>query len=502
MESESAKNIFSDVYSDEWQSDFRKKEELLSSHFDKITPADYYQQVFGDEKVPCKLFVQEIEKYKFAKDFSAVEKYQADFRGVCVYLQSFFRNMTASHRNIDKYYGFVVDLDNVRSAGLPEVIAKIKNTSYKPNIVVSSGNGIHLYYLFSQPFDFYSFTYVVSMLDYRKRELVMKVVNQVYDKLCDMYEDDEVGYKVDRGHLSRPIRMCGSTTKNVNFRTVGYTITNERMSLEEYAEMFGVELIDDRVATSIDQYLQKDFDEMPEIISEPAPDIAQPTEKSEKSGIFDDINTTFVEYYRDNKADVRARWLEYAKRLGDEDRPATATAQVRQKKQTAKESNHSNYISTLLRIKFGAKVGNRQKLLLIFCSRAAMYRVPEQRMKDDAREIMMYWNEKWPNDVVRDKELESAFHGYKRYRFRNETIKQQTGVDLKLENKRETERVRKKSIKDMNRSNMRKCAVNYIQDNRGCSYMQIADYLALNGFDVSGATIKRDEVIRTAKESG
>jgi len=44
MESETANDIFSDVYSDEWQADFRKKEELLSKHFSKITPEEYYRE--------------------------------------------------------------------------------------------------------------------------------------------------------------------------------------------------------------------------------------------------------------------------------------------------------------------------------------------------------------------------------------------------------------------------------------------------------------------------
>lgn len=502
MESETAKDIFSDVYSNEWQTDFSKKKELLDDSFEKITPEQCYRQIFGDVSMPCKLLVQEIEKTKNAKNFSEVEKYLAEFSGVCVYLQDFFRNLTAKYRNINKYYGFVVDLDNVRSAVLPEIIAKIKTVAHKPNIIVSSGNGIHLYYLFSEPFDFYSYTYVVSMLDYRKRQDVFNIVKQVYDKLCDMYEDDRFGYKVDRGHLSRPIRMCGSTTKNVNLRTIGYQVSDERKSLEEYAELVGVQLIDEGLERSIDHYLQEDVvDDVPEeVVGES--DAEQSTEQRTTSGLFSDINATFIEYYKEHKAEVRSRWLEYARKLGDDERQS-ALVPVSQKKNNARKADFSgNYAKTRLLIKFGAAIGNRQRLLLMFCSRAAMYRVSEQKMKDDAREIMNYWNEKWPNDVVREKELESAFKNYKRYRFKNETIKQQTGVDLKFENKRETERGRKRSIKDMNRSNMRKCAVEYIKNSGGCSYRQIADYLALNGYDVSEATIKRDEVIRAAKESG
>ena len=409
MKSGSAKDVFSDVYSDEWQTDFRKKEELLNSHFEKITSADYYQHIFKDVNAPCKLFIQEIDKNRNAKNLCEVEQYLAKFTGVCIYLQDFFKNLTAKHRYIGNYYGFVVDLDNARSDRLPELIDKITKLSHKPNIMVSSGNGIHLYYLFSEPFDFYSYTVAISMFEYRKRDEVFDVVKQVYDKLCDLYEDDNMDYKVDRGHLSRPIRMCGSTTKNDNIRTAGFHVTDERKSLEEYAEIFDVELIDDELAKYIDNLLgNNDDSETPEeVINESESDVVITTDMSPKFRIFDDINTTFLEYYKDNKADVRARWLEYAKKLGDDIRPAATS--VWQKRQSVKEADYSNYMKTLFKIMHGATIGYRQKLLLIFCSRAAMYRVPEERMKEDARSIMIYWNEKWPHDIVREKELECAF---------------------------------------------------------------------------------------------
>lgn len=88
---------------------------------------------------------------------------------------------------IDKCFGIVVELDNVRSARLPDLITKISSIDLKPNMLVSSGNGIHLYYLFSEPFDFFSFTSTICMLGYIKREDVFEVVKQVYNKLSDLY---------------------------------------------------------------------------------------------------------------------------------------------------------------------------------------------------------------------------------------------------------------------------------------------------------------------------
>jgi hypothetical protein len=397
---------------------------------------------------------------------------------------------------IDKCFGIVVELDNVRSARLPDLITKISSIDLKPNMLVSSGNGIHLYYLFSEPFDFFSFTSTICMLGYIKREDVFEVVKQVYNKLSDLYVDEGIGYKVDRMHLSQPIRMCGSTTKNVNFRTVGYRVSNERRSLEEYAELLGVELFDDELAKLIDQYLHKDTGELPEdVIKELEPEAEESTGQSNKFNIFDDIDTTFFEFYKDNKSEVRARWLEYAKQLGDEDRPKAATVPIGKKKYPTKEPNYSNYLKTLLKVMYGASVGNRQKLMTIFCSRAAMYRVPEDRMKKDARTIRDFWNNRWPKQLFKERELECAFKGRK-YWYSNETIWKQTGVDLSIENKREA----KKAVKEQKRSGMQKCAVEFIQANRDCSYSDITEYLASSGHKVSLSMVKRDAVIKAEKE--
>ena len=496
MESETANDIFSDVYSDEWQADFRKKEELLSKHFSKITPEEYYRQIFGSVESPSKLLLQEPGQCKNVKNFKQAEEYLAEHEHVSLYLQSFFKNSLPKIALIDKCFGIVVELDNVRSARLPDLITKISSIDLKPSMLVSSGNGIHLYYLFSEPFDFFSFTSTICMLGYIKREDVFEVVKQVYNKLSDLYVDEGIGYKVDRMHLSQPIRMCGSTTKNVNFRTVGYRVSNERRSLEEYAELLGVELFDDELAKLIDQYLHKDTGELPEdVIKELEPEAEESTGQSNKFNIFDDIDTTFFEFYKDNKSEVRARWLEYAKQLGDEDRPKAATVPVGKKKYPTKEPNYSNYLKTLLKVMYGASVGNRQKLMTIFCSRAAMYRVPEDRMKKDARTIRDFWNNRWPKQLFKERELECAFKGRK-YWYSNETIWMQTGVDLSIENKREA----KKAVKEQKRSGMQKCAVEFIQANRDCSYSDITEYLASSGHKVSLSMVKRDAVIKAEKE--
>ena len=144
---------------------------------------------------------------------------------------------------------------------------------------------------------------------------------------------------------------------------------------------------------------------------------------------------------------------------------------------------------------YGASVGNRQKLMTIFCSRAAMYRVPEDRMKKDARTIRDFWNNRWPKQLFKERELECAFKGRK-YWYSNETIWKQTGVDLSIENKREA----KKAVKEQKRSGMQKCAVEFIQANRDCSYSDITEYLASSGHKVSLSMVKRDAVIKAEKE--
>jgi len=200
MESESAKDIFSDVYSDEWQADFKKKDELLSQHFEKITPEEYYRQIFGSVESPSKLLLKDAGKYKSAKNYSDAEKYSAEHSNVCLYLQSFYKGLPPKYKNVDTCYGFVVELDNVRSACLPALIAKISKIDQQPNMLVSSGNGIHAYYLFSEPFQFYAYTSVISRLEFARynpttRRVVMNAIMQVYNRLCDLYEDNNISYK-------------------------------------------------------------------------------------------------------------------------------------------------------------------------------------------------------------------------------------------------------------------------------------------------------------------
>lgn len=493
MKSGSATEIYSDVYSDEWQKDFREKENTLNCFYEPITPAEYYQRIFGSKECSCNLLLKESGKFKTARNFVEAEKYLADNSEVCLYLQTFYNNIKPTYQYIQKCYGFVVELDNVRSKNMIDLKLKMFDIKFKPNILVSSGNGIHLYYLFSEPFEFYSYTYVISALNFSRynpttRRSVMNSVMQVYGKLCDLYEDDSIGYKVDRMHLSQPIRMCGSTTKNVNIRTAGYHVTNERMSLEDYAEIFGVELIDNELAQSLNNYINNE------------PDSVVTDQERKNIKLFGDIDTDFYSYYKQNRSKVISCWMEYTKKLCEEDQDQSPATPIRHKTQVSKKTCYSNYLNMLFIVKNKTKKGSRQKALHIFCSRAAMYHVPEQRVKDDARALMNHFNEKSPDDIITEKELECALQGYyKRYRYKNETIERLTGLNLNFENKREVERSDKRAKKSQMKSDIQQGAIEFIQAHRNCSYRDIFDYLELNGYEVSLSTILRDEVIKSAK---
>ena len=453
-----------DVNTPEWIADFEMKNSILGSLFKETSAIDIYEKMFKDMTVERPLFIGDLEKPKIAKNYDDIQKHIEEYNTVFVYLQEFRKSYSRKHISIDSIYGFIVDIDSVRSHNIQEIIDLIKVAPLKPNIVVSSGNGLHLYYLFDKVFQFYNYTYSIALYSYManivaNRRSVFKVVKDVYKEVCGWYEKKGSSYIVDKLHLSQPLRMCGAKTKNSLYRTQGFVVSDHRVILEDLADMVEVEFIDDEVLSLM---MDAEAHRTAEIILDDSGNTV--TEEllggGDVLGIGDDdaVDTVIVgkkenDFMAEYRKDPKGWWdgmassvLEEYKRQQEENHLYAAALPVKPKKES--KSNYDIYYETVRRIRKGATIGHRQRLLHVLSSRGSMHQIPIEQVTKDVNDLAEYFTSENPTLPMTDSDISSALHGYEqRWRYTNAFVLSDTGVDLQVENKEFTRRENNRKTK-------------------------------------------------------
>jgi len=453
-----------DVNSPEWVLDFESKNQRLGQIY-KATPAkEIYRTIFGDLTKELPLFLRDIKKTVVAKDYDDILKYIEEYDTVFVYLQEFMNSYSRAHDSIESLYGFIVDIDGVRSRNLNEIMELIDHAPLKPNLIVSSGNGVHLYYLFEHPFQFYGYTYVTAIASFHanielSRKGAFNIIKKVHKGVCNWYKKKNQDYVVDVLHLSQPLRMCGAKTKNPELRTEGFVITEHRMDLEDIAELVGVELVDEEIVPFIKARDPQFVEEHAAYLKEMA--MAEEREEADKK-FRAEKSKTFVRDYAKNRhlctekakafiiKEAESR-LEYpdAEEVQDSD-----AAPIRNKPKKKGKTCFDLYEETFRRIRAGGKDGKRHNLLHVLCSRAAMHHIPVEVMNDTVRQMADYFTTLNPDEPITEDDIASAKTGYeKRWKYTNSHILSEWNIDLEMENKeivrRETNKVNKAKRDEM-----------------------------------------------------
>lgn len=174
--------------------EFAIKSDLLTTHFQQLSPLEYLQTIFNDLDAP-RLYVIEGKTYATANvdELLDVATLRAD---VYVPPCDFFNDCYLL-RTLKKLYALVIDIDGMTPMGVEQLIIRMPQDAIPtPTMIGNSGAGIHLYFVFSEAVDAYR----------RRIPILRGMVNALYDAF------KKYG-NVDHNSLIQAYRLCGCRTK-------------------------------------------------------------------------------------------------------------------------------------------------------------------------------------------------------------------------------------------------------------------------------------------------
>lgn len=205
---------------------------LLRHSFDEVSPDEFYRDIFGsgelDEEnafTPHKYVGVAVEvtgkkkkngkylvrRYTITDDLNTIDElqYSSNF---CIVAPISYAGKTRKSEFARFMYALCIEVDELRQTktnewqGLDDLIHQCKNNRIPtPTYIVSSGNGIHLYYVFKKPIPL--FKNVVNSLVKYKRVMTKKIWNKY---ITDLYREKDIQYE----SVFQAFRMVGSLTKN------------------------------------------------------------------------------------------------------------------------------------------------------------------------------------------------------------------------------------------------------------------------------------------------
>ena len=164
--------------------DFFSMGQNTCAHFDTLK-ADYVSAVYvynedGSKKMEPKVF-----RYTLTDDLDLIDELTARDDLFCLMSPISYAGKSRSAENARFMYAMAFDLDNIRvkEDGTPIGLMNLWNGHIetaerlpKPTYIVSSGNGLHLYYVFEKPVPL--FTNIVKQLEKLKYELTWMMWNE------------------------------------------------------------------------------------------------------------------------------------------------------------------------------------------------------------------------------------------------------------------------------------------------------------------------------------
>lgn len=227
----------------------------LLAHYEPVQPMEFYRDIFplgelgpwrdkgsvtADHDytgIIVRVKQDHVERYTVTDDLDAIDGMIWDKeRDFCIMAPISYAGKSRKSINARFMYALVVEIDNLRTnkdvahiadmmhgqVGLCDLMHQIDNgVQPRPTYIVSSGNGLHLYYVFEQPIAL--FPNIVKELSKYKRALTYKLWNKY---VTDSYKKNEV----QQESIFQGFRMVGTVTKNG--RTVEAYRTGDKVTME------------------------------------------------------------------------------------------------------------------------------------------------------------------------------------------------------------------------------------------------------------------------------
>lgn len=224
-------------------------EQWLNQYFDELTPIEFYRDIFPKGELQTKgeytkgkyngvaiEFTNEKKKNGKAKvlrhtitdDLETIEK-MCKSNGFCLCSPISYCGKERCAINARFCYAIAVDLDNIRIVdGQPNGLINLWNGHIekaeripKPTMIVSSGTGLHLYYVFEEPIPL--FENIVKQLQKYKHELTRLIWHDSITTIKDEREIQQEG-------IFQGFRVPGTITKNGD-RAKAF-LTGEKVTIE------------------------------------------------------------------------------------------------------------------------------------------------------------------------------------------------------------------------------------------------------------------------------
>lgn len=223
--------------------------EWLEVYFEEVTPFEFYRTIFpaGElekegEKVTgmyCGVAVEitarknkngkpYVIRHRFTDDLKMIDKL-TETDNFCVCSPISYAGDRRTAENARFMYALAVDLDRIQIRdGLPTGLYSLWNGHIegaeripKPTFIVSSGTGLHLYYVLGKPIPL--FQNVAKQLQHLKHDLTAKIW---HGTIVDIHSEKEI----QQEGIYQGFRMPGTITKNGD-RARAF-MTGEKVSIE------------------------------------------------------------------------------------------------------------------------------------------------------------------------------------------------------------------------------------------------------------------------------
>lgn len=256
-------------------------EEWLNQFFDEVTPREFYREIFPTGELQTKgeytkgkynaIAVEvtrekkkngkpKIKRYTITDDLDMIDQLcESDNFCLCSPLSYCGKERFSSNSRF--CYAIAVDLDKIRIVdGKPNGLLNLWNGHIeeleripKPTFVVSSGTGLHLYYVFDSPIPLFQDT--TKQLQKYKRELTRLIW---HDSITDIKDEREI----QQEGIFQGFRMPGTVTKNGG-RAKAFE-TGKRVTVEYMNRFVDEEFQVTRYTVKKDMTLSKAKEKYPE----------------------------------------------------------------------------------------------------------------------------------------------------------------------------------------------------------------------------------------------
>lgn len=526
-----------DFYGKEDQSEdeiaFEKKSDYLESKFTRVDRYSALCDIFNSDKVSCKVLVGEgFNKKLRSVKIKKLDEIASRNQSVSFYPYTFdgrVNNALGSVRYeaLREVFAFIIDLDNVSSDGVKGVVERIETFELKPNYIVNSGNGIHLYYVLKNSYDIKAATairlfaedgapkcegnhYRTHMITRDNRYIdALKDNKTIYWNLSEKFKGIN-GAEIDSNiHLAQPFRLIESKSK-IGTITEAFKVSDEKYDYDEIAESLGITIPLPSIEDIAD-YLQG-FDQPLNEEYEEGQKLKKKEKASKRKENISSAKTPIVGKQKVKPKGKTVKTVNIDRGFIVEDLKSVEELSSKQR-QGGKAKNkpsfiqfkglRSQYNQAFNQFRDEGRIGNRKYCLFCFWQVSSRWVVDDEEVKKDFYLLVDHYNSLSPTNKLTQKEIDYSLKK-KRVAIHDDKIEELTGIRLKFVNKRRVEREKAKNETTENRArqvaHIIKLTEDFHAENPTGTWGQLHSYIRASGVDVSLRTINSiDGVIEVRK---